>query len=323
MGRLDQHKTRVAAASGQARRASACFCASKTASPSRPARRFALRHLGGALVRALAAIAILGQGLAAAQAQSATPPSLWDPGRHIERPELTGLRALRFLTEDDYPPLNFLRPDGALSGFNVEIARALCEELVIGCTIQARRFDTLVDSLLGGKGDAIVASLASTPALRERVDFTAPYYRTPARFAQRGGGAEIEPSPQALAGRKVGTVAGSAHEAYLRQFFPGAAIGAFPDFPALAGALKAGDVELAFADGPTLAIWLAGQDAAQCCALRGGPYLETRFFGEGVGVALRKEDVDLRIALDWALVRLAQKGVYAELLRKYFPVGFQ
>ncbi len=99
------------------------------------------------------------------RAQSAPTPSLWDPERHIERPELTGLRALRFLTEDDYPPLNFQRADGTLSGFNVEIARAICEELVIGCTIQARRFDTLVDSLLGGKGDAIVASLAPSRGL--------------------------------------------------------------------------------------------------------------------------------------------------------------
>src|ERR1700760_3605469 len=74
-------------------------------------------------------------------------PSFWDPGLHSERPDLSALRAIRFLTDDDYPPLNFALTDGALAGFNVDIARAICEELHIGCTIQARRWDTLIDSL--------------------------------------------------------------------------------------------------------------------------------------------------------------------------------
>jgi polar amino acid transport system substrate-binding protein len=267
---------------------------------------------------ALLALALTSGG---ALAQSA--PSLWDPGRRLERPDLTGVRALRFLTEDDYPPLNFATADGGLSGFNVEIARAICEELVIGCTIQARRFDTLVDSLIGGKGDAVVASLASGEALREQIDFSMPYYRTPARFAARADPALPDPTPQSLKGRKIAAIAGSAHEAFLRAFFPGAAIEAVPDFASLAAALKEARVDYVFADGLTLAIWLAGSDSARCCRFRGGPYLESRYFGEGVGVAVRKEDVNLRLAIDWALARLAQKGVYAELMRKYFPVPFE
>jgi polar amino acid transport system substrate-binding protein len=181
----------------------------------------------------------------------------------------------------------------------------------------------LVDSLLGGKGDAIVASLAPTAALREKIDFSAPYYRTPARFAGRADGFALEPSPDALKGKTLAVVAGSAHEAYLRLFFADASIRSYPDFISAVGALKAGAVDLAFADGLTLSIWLVGEDSAQCCIFRGGPYTETKFFGEGVGVAVRKEDANLRIAFDWALARIAQKGLYAELLRKYFPLGFQ
>ena len=258
-----------------------------------------------------------------APAQSADAPGLWDTGRHLERPDLAGFRAIRFLTEDDYPPLNFRKPDGDLAGFNVDIARAICEELVVGCTIQARRFDTLIDSLLGGKGDAIVASVASSPALRETVDFSSPYYRTPARFAARADASAVDPSAGGLTGKKVGVMAHSAHEAYLRTFFPEATIAPETDFSALVDALKTGKADLIFADGLTLSIWLGGEDSANCCVFRGGPYLESKFFGEGVGVALRKEDGSLRLAIDWALARLAQKGVYAELLRKYFPVEFQ
>ena len=249
-------------------------------------------------------------------------PSFWDPALHLDKPDTSGLRAIRFLTSDDYPPLDFVRADGELAGFNVEIARAICEELHIGCTIQARRWDTLVDSLETGKGDALIASLTATAALREQIDFTQPYYQTPARFAVRKESALRDATPATLAGKKVGVIAGSAHEAYLTSYFPAAQRTAFPNFPALHDALRAGAVEAVFADGLTLAIWLAGESSAECCVFKGGPYTESRFFGEGVGIAVRKEDANLRRAMDWALARISQRGVYAEIYRKYFPVGF-
>jgi len=259
----------------------------------------------------------------AALAQSADAPSLWDPNRHAARPDLPGFRAIRFLTEDDYPPLNFRKPDGDLAGFNIDVARAICEQLVVGCTIQARRFDTLVDSLLGGKGDAVIASIAATPAIRESVDFSAPYYRTPGRFVGRADRPALDPSADGLEGKKIAVVGQSAHESYARLFFPKAKIETVANFMALVSAVKDGSVDLGFADGVTLSVWLAGDDAANCCAFRGGPYLDSKFFGEGVGVAMRKEDSALRAAIDWALARMAENGTYAELLRKYFPVGFQ
>jgi polar amino acid transport system substrate-binding protein len=267
-------------------------------------------------------LAVIAAAFASVAAIADPAPSLWDPALHMDKPDLSGLRAIRFLTADDYPPLNFARADGTVTGFNVDIARAICEELVIGCTIQARRFDSLVDSLADGKGDAVIASLAATPALREQIDFSQPYYTTPARFAALRQSPLTDATPTTLKGKKVAVIAGSAHEAYLHTFFPGAQPASFPQFSALADALRSGAVDAAFADGLTLAIWLAGESSADCCAFKGGPYTESRFFGEGVGIAVRKEDVALRRAIDWALARLTMKGTFAELYRKYFPVGF-
>jgi polar amino acid transport system substrate-binding protein len=255
-------------------------------------------------------------------AVAAEAPNFWDPGLHRDRPEISGLRAIRFLTEDDYPPLNFARADGDLAGFNVEIARAVCEELMIGCTIQARRFETLVDSLESSKGDAIVASIAATPELRGRIDFTLPYYTTPARFAARKDASAADATPAVLEGKTVAVVAGSAQARYLATFFPGALARPQPDFAALAQTLRSATVDVAFADGLTLAVWLAGEDSADCCEFRGGPFTESRFFGEGVGIAVRKDDVELRLAIDWALARIAKSGKFAEIYFKYFPVGF-
>ena len=62
-------------------------------------------------------------------------PHLFDPRRRPEAPDLSGLRVIRVLTEDDYPPLHFATEDGGLAGFNVDLARALCDELKVACTV--------------------------------------------------------------------------------------------------------------------------------------------------------------------------------------------
>lgn len=245
-----------------------------------------------------------------------------DPSVRLERPALAGVRAIRFLTTDDYPPFNFVTPDGSPAGFNVDIARAVCKALEIGCTVQVRPWDTLIDALTSGKGDALIASIAPSRTPRDEIDFSLPYYKTPARFIARKDASPFDATPAGLAGRPVGVVAGSAHEAYLKLFFPAASPTAFATAAELERALASNAIAVAFGDGVTLAIWLGSAEAAACCALRAGPYLESRFFGEGVGIAVRKDDQELRRAFNWALAELMKTGVYSEIYMKYFPVDF-
>src|SRR4051812_13908471 len=124
----------------------------------------------------------------AVEAAPQAVPGFWDPRRRPDRPDLSRLTVIRFLTETDYPPFNFTGADGNPAGFNVDLARALCDEIKISCTVQMRRFETLVDAITSNRGDAIIASMAVTPALRARLDFTDPYYRAPARFVSRRDG---------------------------------------------------------------------------------------------------------------------------------------
>src|ERR1700722_19859222 len=112
-------------------------------------------------------------------------PGFWDPRRRPDRPDLSRITVIRFLTETDYPPFNFTGPDGNPAGFNVDLARMICDEIKVTCTVQMRRFETLLDAISSNRGDAIIASLAVTPQMRARVDFTDPYYRAPARFVSR------------------------------------------------------------------------------------------------------------------------------------------
>ncbi|HEX8664732.1 MAG TPA: transporter substrate-binding domain-containing protein [Beijerinckiaceae bacterium] len=254
-------------------------------------------------------------------AQGVAIPNFWDPRARQERPDLSGLRTVRFLTDDDFPPLHFVGPDGAPTGFSVELARAACERLAITCTIQVRRFDTLADALSEARGDVIAAAMPITPELRRRFSATLPYFRFPARFAVRADKGQPEPAPRALEGRSVAVVQGTAHEAYVKAFFSRATVRGFDSLVAAEAALRRGEADYVFGDGLGLSLWIGGTDAAGCCGFIGGPYLESRFFGEGIGFVVRKDDELLRRALDHALQRLWDEGKYAELYLRFFPVS--
>ncbi len=234
---------------------------------------------------------------------------------------MSGLTQLRFVTEDDYPPFNFALGSGEIVGFNVDIARAICKELELTCTIQRRAWDLLVSALDDGGADAVIASLASTQENRRRVDFTAPYYLSPGRFATLKDNVLLDATPETLGDRLVAVVAGSAHEAYLKAYFPNAKLSAFETVALARRALKTGRVNALFGDAISLSFWLNGVEAEGCCIFKGGPYLDDRFFGEGVGVAVKKGATNMRLAIDYALARLAQRGIYAELYLKWFPIS--
>jgi len=256
-----------------------------------------------------------------AQAQGVAIPNFWDPRAQLERPDLAGTRPIRFLVDDDFPPLHFPGLDGTPTGLSVELARAACERLSLTCTIQVRRFDTLLDALADNQGDVIAAAIPVTAGLRERFGATSPYFKIPARFAVRKDRNMPAPDGRVLQGKTVGLVAGTAHEAFAKAFMPGASLKPFPELAAAEAALKAGEVDYVFADGLGLALWVGGEEAGGCCDFAGGPYLESRFFGEGIGFIVRKDDEALRRALDYALQQLWKEGKYAELYLRFFPVS--
>jgi len=266
---------------------------------------------------------------AAGRARAETPPGeagvevpgFWDPRRRPERPDLSRLSVIRFLTETDYPPFNFAGPDGNPQGFNVDLARLMCEELKLGCTVQMRRFETLVGSLNESRGDAVIASIAATPEARLKIDFTDPYYRTPARFVVKRDSSIEDTLPEKLEGRKVAVVAGSSHEAYLRALFTEVEVRPYPNADIARLALRRGDVDLLFGDSISLAFWLNGTDSDNCCTFRGGPYIDSRYFGEGVGVAIKRGNDTIRLALNWALFRVWEQGHFTDLWLRYFPIS--
>lgn len=251
-------------------------------------------------------------------------PSFWDERERLPKPDLSQVERVRFLTTVDFPPFNFVDPQGRLSGFHVELARALCRELdiVSNCQIQALPWPELDEAITARQGEALIAGTAVTAENRERYAFTRPYLRFPARFIAPRASTIEEPMYRAVAGQRIGVLAGTAHEAMLRRYFEGARPVTYTRADWLFDDLRAGKLDGAFGDGMRLSFWLAGASSQACCRFVGGPYIAPEFLGEGLSIAVRKDQAILAQAFDFALRELSVNGTFAELYLRYFPVGF-
>lgn len=274
----------------------------------------------GALLAGLLALFALSPQ--AARAQETVPlSSQWREESLGPKPDWSWLVVLRFVTEADYPPLNYNDEDGALTGFNVDLARAICRELEVNCEINALDWNNLVRSVQAEESDAIIASLAITPKTIEQVDFTDGYYATPAKFVTQSASKIADVTPEALSGSTIGVVKETAHEAYLQDYFTQSKIVSFANDEEVRAALKAGKVDAVFSDAITMMFWINGQDAEGCCQFRGRGFLESKYFGEGVGIAVAKGNIRLKEVLNYALARVRASGRFEELLLRYFPLA--
>jgi polar amino acid transport system substrate-binding protein len=228
--------------------------------------------------------------------------------------------AIRFLTDSDFPPFNYFDEDNVLTGFNVDVARALCLELNLACDIQVRAWDQLLPALAKGEADAVVASHVVSPNALKVVDFTDRYYFTPARFAGKRGASRIDITPEGLEGRRIAVTKGTAHEAYLRAFFRDSTIRVFETVELARDALIVGSADFLFDDGISLAFWLNGTASRACCEFKGGPFAEPKYFGDGIGIAIKRGDTELKNLINTALRRMRENGRYEELLLRYFPL---
>ena len=66
--------------------------------------------------------------------------------------------------------------------------------------------------------------------------------------------------------------------------------------------------------------WLHGTASKRCCELKGGPYLEPKFFGDGMAIAVPKTDAQIKSMLNGALAKLRADGRLEEITERYFPV---
>lgn len=227
---------------------------------------------------------------------------------------------IRFMTEGEFPPFNYYDDEGVLSGFNVDLARAICLEVGAACDIKVRPWEELLQGLKRGDADAVIAAHRVTAGTLAEVDFSDRYFYTPGRFAGKTGDSRPDMRPDELDGVSIGVAKGTAHEAFVRAFYRDSRIVLFENPELAREALQQSQVELVFDDAISLALWLNGSLSRQCCEFKGDAFLEPKYFGDGLAVAVPRNDPQIKILINDALKRVRQSGRFQELVERYFPM---
>jgi ABC-type amino acid transport substrate-binding protein len=216
------------------------------------------------------------------------------------------------------PPLSFIDEDGALAGFDIDFARALCRQAGFECDLVQVEWAQLLPGLAQRRFDAVVASVSITDARRELVAFTRPYYDSPGRFlARKGQFADLDPG--SLEGVRIGLRRKTTFDRYATDN-----LGARVEIhrystqqDALAD-LVLGRTDLVLGDHIALTDNFLSTAAGEGFELVGPPLADSRWFGHGIGVAVAKGDTALLGLLDQAVAALHRNGLFDLIRRRWF-----
>ena len=224
---------------------------------------------------------------------------------------------IRIGTEGAYPPFNYVTEAGDLTGFDVEIAKALCEEMKVKCEFVTQDWDGIIPALLAGKFDAIIASMSITEERKKKVDFTEKYYNTPPAIAALKETDIKGINIADLTGKIIGAQGSTTHSNYAEAKFSGAEVRLYPTPDEYKLDLENGRLDAVIDDIVVLSEWV-DSNAGACCKVVGTLPVDPVINGEGAGIALRKGEDGLRKKFNTAIKTIRANGKYAEINNKYF-----
>jgi polar amino acid transport system substrate-binding protein len=221
---------------------------------------------------------------------------------------------VRIGTEGAYAPFNFIDSNNELQGFDVDIAKAVCEKMKVECTYVAQDWDGIIPALTAGKYDAIFASMSITDERKQVIDFSRPYYNTPSAFFTSKDSGLADSKPETLAGKSLGAQSSTIQANHLEENYSDTDIKLYPSQEEVNLDLASGRIDALFVDKLVGEEWVKTADGA-CCAVLG----EDIQVGGGVGAGVRQEDTDLRDMISKAIEEIKADGTYEKINAKYFP----
>ncbi|MGF1696105.1 ABC transporter substrate-binding protein [Vibrio kyushuensis] len=225
-------------------------------------------------------------------------------------------KTVRFGIEGAYPPFSWTEADGSLKGFDVDMANALCEEMKVKCQIVPQDWDGIIPSLLARKYDAIIAAMSITEERKKRIDFTGKYALIPNKFiAKKGADLNFDK----LEGVKIGVQRATTHDKYLTDNYGSSVeVVRYGSFDEAYLDLANGRIVSVLGDASALEEGVLNKAGGEAYEFVGPSLTDPKWFGEGFGIAVRKQDKGLTKTLDAAILSLREKGVYQEIAAKYF-----
>ena len=231
----------------------------------------------------------------------------------VQAQELT----LKIGTEGAYPPFNNLTADGKLEGFDIDIAKALCEEMKAKCEFVTQDWDGIIPALQAGKFDAIIASMSITDERKQKVDFTDKYYNTPPAVAVPKDLEIKGASKEDLAGKTIGVQGSTTHSNYSEATYTDSEVKLYPTSDEYKLDIANGRLDAVNDDIIVLQDWLKTEQGA-CCKIAGTVTPVAEIHGPGAGIAIRKGENELREKFNAAIKAIRANGKYKEINDKSF-----
>ncbi len=224
------------------------------------------------------------------------------------------------IAAEPYPPFASLDAAGKWVGWEIEVIDAVCAAAKLDCVITPVAWDGIIPSLTGQQIDAIMASMSITEERQKTIDFSDPYYNTPAVIVADKS-MDIEPTPESLAGKIIGIQASTIHQAYANAYFKDAAeIRVYQTQDEANQDLFAGRIDATQADSIAMADFVAS-DAGACCEIKGPVANDESILGRGVGAGVRKGDDALRESLNAGIAAILADGTHAKITSGYFTTS--
>ncbi|HLV77981.1 MAG TPA: transporter substrate-binding domain-containing protein [Marinobacter sp.] len=219
---------------------------------------------------------------------------------------------LRIAFDIPYEPFEYRDDNGELTGFEVELAAAVCEQLEANCEFVIQAWDGMIPGLLARKFDLIMSSMSITPERAERVLFSDPYYITPgAWFAPESFDTDVT-DLDAMEGKTVGVQRGTTMDTYVTENMSSTvSIKRYTTAEDMVLDLEGQRLDAVFVDYPVGEQTIMNREGYKQVG-------EPVKLGEGVGVAMRKRDTKLAEQVNAALKQLKEDGSYDAIMNKYF-----
>ena len=226
---------------------------------------------------------------------------------------------LNICVEGAYPPFSEMNAEGKVVGFDIDIANALCNEIGKSCEMVQSEWDGIIPALLERKCDAIIASMSITEERQQIIDFSGKYYNSPGRFVGKEG-AGLTDTAEGFAGKVIGLQRGTTYNDFMDGEMPGIELKLYGTQDEVYLDLTAGRIDAAFADSIAISDGFLATDAGKGYALFGRDYTETKYFGVGAGIGVRKGEEALRDSFTAAIKAIRDSGEYKKINDAYFPV---
>lgn len=217
-----------------------------------------------------------------------------------------------------YEPFESKTATGEIVGFDVDIANALCEHIKRKCVFVESEWDSIIAGLQAKKFDVVISSMSITPERARVVDFTKRYYKTPSAIVVKKS--VKYDGPASLKGMKIGVLKASTQEKWaLGELKPvGVNVVPYQSQNQVYLDIQAGRIDGTVADKVEVNGGFLRKPEGKDYGYVGADQYDTKYYGEGIGIALRKGQGDLKKQLNDAIDAIRANGTYDRIAKKYF-----